>query len=138
MTVQTLPLGAPLDYESFRDGARDLATRRRAAREQLERAVRDHADAECAYRKGRAQAYVIVDGKTVDEKKVNVDDRTAALASARDIAKGMIEVARELLSEIDAERASLHRLADWSLKLDPAAAEDRPATTSVIGGRRAA
>lgn len=125
MTVPTLPLGAPLDYESFRDGARDLAGRRRDARQQLERAVRDHAEAECEYRKARAQAYVVVDGATVAEREVQVDERTAELRMRRDISKGMIDVAREHLAEIDAERASLHRLADWSAKVDPTASEDR-------------
>lgn len=128
MTVATLPLGAPLDYETFRDGARDLAARRRAAREELERAVKRHAEAEAEYRKARALAHVQADGSDANARKTQVDAATADLAKARDIAKGMIGVAHELLAEVDGERASLHRLADWSAKVDPSASEERPQT----------
>ena len=127
MTVQTLPLGAPLDYESFRDGAKDLAKRRREARVLLEESVRRHADAEHDYRKARALAYVAIDGQTVAEREIKLDAQTAEHRQIRDVAKGMIDVAKELLEEIDAERASLHRLADWSVRIDPTASEERHA-----------
>lgn len=119
-------MNGPLTYQDFREAAHKLATRRRSARELLEQAVTRHADAEAEYRKARALAYVAHrDAANAGERDAQVDAATADLRRGRDVAKGMIDAARELLAEVDAERASLHRLADWALRVDPTGSEDR-------------
>lgn len=127
--VAPLPLGDPLDYADAREGLRDLARRRRAARAQRERAHADLAEAEREYRKAKAQAYVVVKASetegqklTAGERDTRVEEATADLHFARNIAQGMLKSAEELLDEVDAERASLHRLMDWSMK-EPAGNE---------------
>lgn len=37
----------------------------------------------------------------------------------------MVKVYQELLAEVDGERATFHRLVEWSMKLDAFATEDR-------------
>lgn len=127
MTSTPYELAQPLDMHDARDAARRFGEQRREARKQLERCHGALAEAERAYRKARAQAYVIVDAPTAGARDAEVDERTADLRYERDIAKGLIEAAKERLNEIDGERASFHQLTSWSARVDVMASEERPA-----------
>lgn len=117
--------GLTVSYQQAQEGLHDIAQRRRAARTELAAAHQALADTEAAYRRARAQAYGSVQGPTAQAREAIVDAQTSGERRARDIAKGRIDVARAALDEIDGERASLHRLIEWSMRLDP---------TALIGG----
>jgi hypothetical protein len=131
--------GHPLDMEDARRAARAFGEMRRWARRQLEDTIADldkkHdalADAERAYRKARAEAYVQVDAKTAGERDAKVDADSAQKRYDRDLAEGLvkaqkerIKLAEERLAEIDGERASFHRLVEWSMRVDAFAQESR-------------
>lgn len=119
---QPFILDDPLDYESGRLAAKTLNERRAAARSDLESATDRLCDAERDYRKERARRIGEASG-TVDEKKVWLDSETADLRHARDGAEWAVKIIQERLAELDAQRASLHRLLEWSMRLDPMAAE---------------
>jgi hypothetical protein len=98
---------------------------RRSARAQLETAIEAHAEAEREYRRGRARAYVTVEAKTAGERDSKVDDMAADLRYVRDVKKGLVDAAKEKLAEVDGERASFHRLLEWSMRVDAFAQENR-------------
>lgn len=117
--------GHPLDMEDARGAARAFGEMRRSARAMLETAVEAHAEAEREYRRGRARAYVTVEAKTAGERDSKVDDMAADLRYVRDVKKGLVDAAKEKLAEVDGERASFHRLLEWSMRLDAFAQENR-------------
>lgn len=123
----------PIDMDDARQALRACAENRHQAREWLQRATLDRAEKEREYRKERARAWSSVEG-TAKEKEDAVNDKTADQRYARDVAEGVIKAAQERLEEVDAERSSLHRLIDWSMKIAPV----EPAEMQTFGGRRAA
>lgn len=129
----------PLDADDARQALRMVAEQRRQARDWYMRALEARADKERTYRHGRANAWTTTTEGTAKEREDAVNDKTADARYERDVADGVVRAALERLEEVDAERASLHRLVDWSMRLDPHAMEGRePAQPQVIGGRRAA
>jgi hypothetical protein len=123
-------LEQPLDYEDARAAARQFAEQRSQARQVLEGAYAKLADAERDYRLARARARR--DAPKVERGEVTAGDRDDAVDAAtaeerreRDVARFTVELTKERLEEIDATRASFHRLLEWSAKIDPAAAENR-------------
>lgn len=122
---QPMELRDPLDYEEARAAYKESGRQRRDARVELERRIADLAEKERLYRVARAQAYVTVDAPAAGERDAKVDEKASGARRDRDIAKGMVDAAKERLAEIDADRASLHRLVEWSMRLDPYAQEQR-------------
>jgi hypothetical protein len=128
-----------LDVDDARTAARTLAEQRKEARRFLEQRIERAADAKREYRKALAQAFVTADGSTAAQREANAKEVAADMEYQRDLAEGMVKVAHEKLAEIDGERASLHRLLEWSMRVDPNAREDRaPADPVTFGARRAA
>lgn len=121
---QALHLQDALQIDEARHACQAIAGQRRAARDQLSAALERLANREREYRKARAVAYVEhASAPSAGMRDAMVDEATADARYERDVAKGMVEAAEQLLSQIDAERASLHRLIDWSARLDPYATE---------------
>jgi hypothetical protein len=93
----------------------------------LDRAVKAHAEAEQVYRMAYATKLVELRGDAIPvgiaTELAKGDEHVAKLKFDRDLAKGMIDVARERLRQLDGERASLRQLLEWSRKF-----EDRPFT----------
>ena len=118
-------LEQPLDYEDARSAAHTFATQRQEARQVLESAYAELAQAEHDYRKARASARGRAEGDTGKERDEWVDSETAGERLERDRAKFKVEIAKERLAEIDATRASFHRLVEWSARVDPNAEHDR-------------
>ncbi len=142
MTVPPLSLDKPftftqpLDMTEARAALRAVANSRREAREWFQRASQNAAEKERTYRKQRAVAWATVDG-TAKEKEDAVNDKTADLRFERDVAVSLVKATLERLEEVDAERASLHRLVEWSMKVAPLGAPAEPAEFTTYGGVRA-
>lgn len=124
-TPQPMTLTEPLDYEDGREAMKALAEQRKAARRGFEKATQALVDAELEYRKGRSLARVSCESTTAADRKEEIDGATADLRHTRDGAEWGVKIAQEKLEEVDAQRASVHRLVEWSMKLDPFAQEQR-------------
>lgn len=125
-------LKQPVDLLDARMMARELAKRRREAREQYENALILAADAHLKFRRAKKQAWLHAEGRTAEERKVDAENRAAEAEKEHALQEGWVKARQELLREIDADRASLHKLMEWSMKLDAYAQEDR----SPDGGSR--
>jgi hypothetical protein len=112
----------PLDYESGRVALKTINSRRMDALRDLENATQELTEAERAYRKERARVIGDLDG-TALEKQVKLDGDTADFRHRRDGAEWAVKIIQERLRELDGQRASLHRLVEWSSRFDPHAAE---------------
>lgn len=114
-----------LDYESARSAGSELNRRRVDARHELEKAGEARIAAETALRAARAKALVEgkVDGKNAEARKILLEDATAQEIAAVDKVQNALDIWTERLKEIDGQRATLHRLIEWSAQLDPAVAE---------------
>lgn len=106
---QALVLRDALQIDEARAACQAIAGQRRAARHQLETALERLAERERDYRKARAVAYV----RNESAPSAGMRDATVDAETA----KGLVEVAEELLRQIDAERASLHRLIEFSIRM---------------------
>jgi hypothetical protein len=126
----------PLEMDDARAALRECASARRQAREWKQRAMQKAAEAEHEYRKGRAQAWVVCPDGIAKEREDWVNAHTAQLRQDRDLALSLVKAADERLEEVDADRSSVHRLVDWSMKVTPAN-EPTPEFGPVIGGRAA-
>ena len=128
----------PLDMEDARAAVRDLAEKREQALKDLEEAVEESAAAERDYRKALAVAFVTATGDTAAQKEANARKGAADDAYKRDLKAGMVKVAQERLNQIDGVRASLHRLIEWSQKINPTGEQREPTEPQPIYGSRAA
>lgn len=121
-----LTLQDPLQIDEARRACQEIARQRQSARQTFETANEKLANAERDYRKARSVKYVENTGApSAGMRDALVDAETADERYERDVARGVVEAAQERLKEIDAQRASLHRLIDWSARLDPYAVEQR-------------
>ena len=112
----------PLDYAQAKEGARKIAERRRGATGKLETAIKEAAAAEAEYRKSLSRRIVELRdagvAATACEAQAKGEDGIAFLLAERDVKAGMIAVQQSHISEIEGERASFHRLMEWSMKLN--------------------
>lgn len=127
----------PLDSDEARTALRDVAEQRRQAREWKQRAMADAAEKERTYRRARARSWALAPAGSAKEREDWVNDNTADARYDRDVALYLIKAADERLAEVDAERASLHKLCEWSMRMMDVSGRE-PAATDPIGGRRAA
>lgn len=134
-----LTLEDALQIDEARKAVHLIAVRRRSGRGALQKAEDDLAEKQRLYRRAKADAYVRrADMKPADALKVAVEADAADAEYARDVARGLMHAQEELLREIDGERASLHRLIDWSARLDPYAVEGQREQPHALDQRRAA
>lgn len=131
-------LEQPLDYEEARAASRTFAEQRQEARKMLESAYAEMAEAERVYRVSRRTERARAQGDTGKERDEWVDAETAGQRLERDRAKFKVEITKERLQEIDATRASFHKLVEWSAKVDPNAEHDRSGEASPMEELRAA
>lgn len=112
-----------LDLAELREFARKIALRRREAVIDYEDAVTAAADAEADYQKKKAVEFLrlrIEGGAGVTEAAERVKGRpevTAALRE-RDFRQGLLRACLERINGIDGERASLHQIAQMSIRID--------------------
>jgi hypothetical protein len=135
--TQPFRFDRPLEMDDAREALHSCAESRRQAREWKMRAMQDEAEKERAYRKARAEAWLRAPDGTAKHREDWVNDYTGGHRFERDLAARIVKAADERLAEVDAERASLHRLIDWSMKVT-GAAEPEAADVKTYGSRRAA
>lgn len=126
----------PLDYEDARQALKASAERIRAAEDRLEESINEAAEAEAEYRRQLARKMIHLRttsdhaigkplGATEAEKIAKGDPEVTAYSQARDIKREMIKHAFGVLEDRRGDRASLHKIVDWSAKV-----ADREAFTS--------
>lgn len=106
----------PMTYEQTATLLRESGQRIRAVEEDYKHATEDAADAEALYRKSLGDAFERYrkDGKGVEESMTLARRDTFQLAKERDRAAGKARYQLERLEDRRGERASAHRLAEWS------------------------
>lgn len=109
-------LAEPLAIDEARSASRALASQRRNAEAELERAVEHAAATEQKYRKAYARAIVTVEGPAV-VKEAQAKAQASSEAYERDLAAGMVKVAQERLRGLEGERSQLRALMDLSSKM---------------------
>jgi hypothetical protein len=118
----------PLDYDDAQRRLHTVAQQIRDAEQRHRDAIEKAADAESAYRKGLAQSFVRhrADGKGAGEAELLAKGDVADLTRARDINSGMVRACLEELEDRRGDRASLHRLVEWSAKVNALAEPHEP------------
>lgn len=105
-----------LDFQEARSGYESNARARRAARENLTKALRNKAQAEHDYRKALSVAFAKhrSKGEGVGEAEIHAKAEAASYALSRDMADAEAKGASARLAELEGERASLRQLVDFS------------------------
>lgn len=109
-----------LDLDEVRRQARALAEGRRTARRDYERYTKQEAEAEHDYRKKKAQAYLgsRSEGTASNGAEIVANAAAAEERMRRDIAHSMAKAAEQRIAELEADRAMLRQLAEWSRALE--------------------
>jgi hypothetical protein len=113
------------DMSEVRAAAHQLAQRRREARRDYERYTEQAADAERDYRKRLAQAFTTAKSKsdtTATQAELEAHAAAADHRHRRDIAQAMAKSALLRIDELEADRAMLRQLGDWSQRIAEVAA----------------
>lgn len=106
----------PMTYDQAATAMREVGQRIRFVEDQYETAVSDAADAEALYRKSlgdKFEAYR-TDGKGVEESMTLARRDVWNLSRERDKAQGKVRKCLEQIEDRRGERASVHRLVEWS------------------------
>jgi hypothetical protein len=118
VAVDARALAAPLALEDARGAMHQLARRRREAAAALHQALVTVAERERAYRRQRAVAAVEnADAPNASIRDALTDEAAADARYQRDLALAAVRAHEESLRQVDAERASLHKLVEWSIAL---------------------
>ncbi len=99
-----------------REAMQLLSRQRRAAEQEHRNQIERAAEAERSYRKGLARAFVETEG-TAAEREAKARAQVADLSYQRDLQAGLVKACMERLQGLDGERASLHRLVEYSVRL---------------------
>jgi uncharacterized protein YceH (UPF0502 family) len=105
-----------LTFQQAQSGYHTNAEARRKARRDLQDALERKADRERAYRKRLSREFATQRdaGKSVVEADVHAKGAAADIAWRRDMADAVAKAAAHRIAELEAERASLRQLADWT------------------------
>ena len=113
-------LVSPIDLPEFRQGIHKIAKARRQALKNYVEQAEVLAEAAGDYERRKAIAFMRLknSGSTVTEADATVrgQEEVVMAAIARDKEAALLKGRAEEIAGIDAERASLHRLAEWSMK----------------------
>lgn len=110
----------PMSYGESERRMQGAAQRIRDAERALETASEDAANAEAIYRKNLGERFgaLRAEGVAVEAAKIQAHGELFNLSRERDIAAGRVRKALEVLEDRRGERASLHKLVDWSGGVD--------------------
>jgi hypothetical protein len=110
----------PMSYADAERRMGAMAQSIRAAEKALETASEDAANAEAFYRKSLGEKFGALrsEGVAVEAAKIQAHGELFQLSKERDIAAGRARKALEVLEDRRGERASLHKLVDWSGGVD--------------------
>lgn len=136
MTAHSVPLDLrdPLSLGDARDSMQLLSRQRRSAEQELRDQIERAAQAEADYRRALAAEFVKVDG-TAAEREAKARANVADLSYKRDLQHGLVKACQERLQGLDGERASLHRLVEYSIVVTRATEAQQP---PAFAGPRAA
>lgn len=109
--------GEPYDYADYRRSVMAQSREHREALKELREAIKKAAEAEARYRQELAKVLVekkAEHGATVAPDLAKGDGRVVTLRAERDVAAGMVDVAKERLRLCQQDRAALQRMGEWS------------------------
>lgn len=113
----------PFDFHAAHRAMQDITRRIQAAHAQYEQAVERKARAESDYRRllaGRVVEHRAA-GKGAGEAELLARGDCHQAGYDRDLAAGMERAAWAVLEDLRGQRASVHRLAEWSRTISPLA-----------------
>lgn len=110
----------PMSYGDAERRMQGMAQRIRDAERAYETASEDAANAEAVYRQALGSRFKALreEGVAVEAAKIQAHGELFNLSRERDIAVGRVRKALEVLEDRRGERASLHKLVDWSGGVD--------------------
>jgi hypothetical protein len=114
--------GEPYDYAGARRAVMSATRERRQAERDFRAAVKEKGEAQAEYRRLKARATLEAKkehGSTIAETLAQGTEPVAAAYERRIIAEGLEKAAGERLRLCSEDRASLHRLIEWSRESDP-------------------
>jgi chromosome segregation ATPase len=117
---RVVPARQPMDYAEAERRMQDMAQRIRSAERDYDRAIEEAADAEAIYRKSLAERFRALreGGAAVEAAMTQARGECFNLSRERDIAVGRVRKTLEALEDRRGDRASLHKLVDWSGGID--------------------
>ena len=109
-----------LSLDEFRRQSRTLQTNRTKAREEYEAHTVEEAQADHDYRVKRATAFASCKalGMTAGQAEIQADAEAAPLRLKRDLAKSKAKGSLLRIEELEADRATLRSIAEWSQRVD--------------------
>lgn len=110
-----------MTLDEFRAQSRAIQKARAGARERYEDYAREAAQAESEYRKRLAQAFAEakrMDGVTAAQAELEAHAAASDLRLKRDLAQSLAKSALLRVEALEADRATLRSVAEWSQKVD--------------------
>jgi hypothetical protein len=109
-----------LSLDEFRRQSRTLQTNRTKAREEYEAHTQEEAQAEHDYRVKRATEFArcVSLGMTAAQAGIQADAEAAPLKLKRDLAKSKAKGSLLRVEELEADRATLRSIAEWSQRIE--------------------
>lgn len=108
-----------MSLDEFRRGSHSLTKARQEARRDYERYTEQEADAEREYRRTLATAFTEAKVNTsVAEAELIANERASEARHKRDIAKGLARSCLLRIEALEADRATLRTVAEWSQRID--------------------
>jgi septal ring factor EnvC (AmiA/AmiB activator) len=109
-----------LSFDEIRGAARDLAENRRRARRDYQKHAEEASDGEREYRKRLAIALAQYrsEGKGAGESEILAQGDVADWRHRRDLAQAMARADLLRIEELEADRAMLRQLAEFSKELE--------------------
>lgn len=110
----------PMSYRESESRMQSMARRIRIAEKALAKANEDAATSEALYRKALGEKFkqLRAEGTAVEAAMTQARGELWQLSRERDIAAGRVRLRLEQLDNRRGERASLHKLVDWSGGID--------------------
>jgi chromosome segregation ATPase len=111
---------SPMTYAEAERRMQGMAQRMRDAERAYETASEDAANAEAIYRKSLGERFAALreSGAAVEAAMTQARGELFNLSRERDIAVGRVRKTLEALEDRRGDRASLHKLVDWSGGID--------------------
>lgn len=109
-----------LSFDEIRSAAHDLAELRRQARRDYEKRSLEAAEAEREYHQRKAVEFAKARSqeKGVGESEIIANGESAGKRHARDVAQALAKAALLRIEELEADRAMLRQLGDWSQRME--------------------
>lgn len=109
-----------LSLDEFRRQSRELQNHRSEARFDYERHTQEEAQAEHDYRVKRATEFARCKslGMTAGQAEIQADAEAAPLKLKRDLAKSKAKGSLLRIEQLEADRATLRSIAEWSQRIE--------------------